>query len=184
MPLIHQTVAVVQLGNLVTHSRMAVSGNSQKLDCLPLLTLGEMLQEKMVHQSEALWALGSKAEKWGRGDCASSHFHCCMMGKLPLPSQKSFVNTKWTVPWKLKFQSRTVEWEVFAIVSFYTVPLVFFRTRLEQQWKLKHVNKQDWIDCCRSPLPLLTLIVHVSQKGSLHTIILKTRLWCWLKWLL
>lgn len=29
----------------------------------------------------------------------------------------------------------------FAIISFYTVPLVFFRTGLEQQWKLKHVNK-------------------------------------------
>lgn len=62
---------------------LADSGNRQMLDCLPLLTLGKMLQEKMVHQSEALWALGSKAEKWGRGDCASSHFHCCMMGKLP-----------------------------------------------------------------------------------------------------
>ncbi len=42
---------------------MAAFGNRQKLDCLPLLTLGEMFQEKMVHQSEVLWALGSKAER-------------------------------------------------------------------------------------------------------------------------
>ncbi len=103
-----QIVAVVHRGGFSnTLGWMAVFGNRQKLDCLPLLTLGEMFQEKMVHQSEVLWALGSKAEKWGRGDCASSHFHCCMTGTLPLPSQKSFVYTKWTFPWKLKFQSRT-----------------------------------------------------------------------------
>lgn len=163
---------------------MAVSGNRQMLDCLPLLTLGKMLQEKMVHQSEALWALGSKAEKLGRGDCASRHFHCCMMGKLPLPYQKkkkSHLWTKWTVPWKLKFQSKIVKWEVF---SFYAVPLVFYRTGLEQQWKLKHVNKQDWINCCwtsvSSTAPSHINTPHVTQKGSLHTIMLKIWLWCWL----
>lgn len=88
---------------------LADSGNRQMLDCLPLLTLGKMLQEKMVHQSEALWALGSKAEKWGRGDCASSHFHCCMMGKLPLPSQKIVCEHKVDRPLKVEVSEQNCE---------------------------------------------------------------------------
>lgn len=65
------------------------------LDCLPLLTLGKMLQEKMVHQSDALWALGSKAEKLAEetvpADISTAawweSFHCPTKKK-----KKSFVN--------------------------------------------------------------------------------------------
>lgn len=64
-------------------------------------------------------------------------------GKASIALPKIICEHKVDRPLKVEVSEQNCGMRGLPIVSFYTVPLVFYRTGLEQQWKLKHVNKQD-----------------------------------------
>lgn len=110
---------------------MAVSGSRQKLACLPLLTLGEMLADRMVHQSKALWALKQRNEAEETVPAAIST--AAWWGSFLCPPKNHLWTQSGPSPENWSFLAEV--WDEMSLLSLYTVLLVFHWTGVEQQWE-------------------------------------------------